>query len=186
MIGAALKDQNEALWTRFRTACDKFFERRQAAFAEQDQERGENAKKKDALCQQAEALLAKDDLDQEAAEAEVKRLMAEWKRVGPAPKADNETLWKRFRAAADQVFQRGREYTMPVSEGGEKFSNKLPLAAALAKAAEVAESKAAAPAAPSASEVSPTWEEDSASAWADIDAAIKSGPHVANKSSDKN
>lgn len=171
-LGPAPKDQNEALWQRFRAACDKFFERRGAAFAEQDQERGENAKKKDALCQQAEALAAKDDVDQDAAESEVKRLMGEWKRIGPAPKADNETLWKRFRAACDQVFERGRNYTMPVPEGGEGFSNKLPLAAALAKAAEQTENAArgdsASPAAP-ASDISPTWQEDSASAWADIE-----------------
>lgn len=164
-LGPAPKDQNEALWQRFRAACDAFFERRQAAFAEQDQERSGNAKKKDALCQQAEALAGKDDLDQDAAESEIKRLMGEWKRIGPAPKAENEVLWKRFRAAADQVFERGRSYTMPVSEGGEKFSNKLPLAEALAKA-----QTASAPAeAGSASEVSPTWAEDSASAWADIE-----------------
>jgi hypothetical protein len=168
-LGPAPKDQNEALWQRFRAACDAFFERRQAAFAEQDQERSGNAKKKDALCQQAEALAGKDDLDQDAAESEIKRLMGEWKRIGPAPKAENEALWKRFRAAADQVFERGRSYTMPVSEGGEKFSNKLPLAEALAKA----QTAAAAPAeAGSASEVSPTWAEDSASAWADIESEL--------------
>lgn len=174
-LGPAPKDQNEALWQRFRAACDAFFERRQAAFAEQDQERSGNAKKKDALCQQAEALAGKDDLDQDAAESEIKRLMGEWKRVGPAPKAENEALWKRFRAAADQVFERGRSYTMPVTEGGEKFSNKLPLAEALAKA----QSAAAATAEPaengSASEVSPTWAEDSASAWADIESELDNG-----------
>lgn len=164
-LGPAPKDQNEALWQRFRAACDAFFERRQAAFAELDQERSGNAKKKDALCQQAEALAGKDDLDQDAAESEIKRLMGEWKRIGPAPKAENEALWKRFRAAADQVFERGRSYTMPVSEGGEKFSNKLPLAEALAKA----QTAAAASELGSASEVSPTWAEDSASAWADIE-----------------
>lgn len=176
-LGPAPKDQNEALWQRFRAACDKFFERRGAAFAEQDQERGENAKKKEALCQQAEALASKDDVDQDAAESEVKRLGAEWKRIGPAPKADNETLWKRFRAACDQVFERGRSYTMPVSQGGEGFSNKLPLAAALAKAAEQSESAARdggeADAAP-ASEISPTWQEDAASAWADIESELSS------------
>ena len=168
-LGPAPKDQNEALWQRFRAACDAFFERRQAAFAELDQERSGNAKKKDALCQQAEALAGKDDLDQDAAESEIKRLMGEWKRIGPAPKAENEALWKRFRAAADQVFDRGRSYTMPVSEGGEKFSNKLPLAEALAKAQTVAPATADAGNAGSASEVSPTWAEDSASAWADIE-----------------
>ena len=173
-IGPAPKDQNEALWQRFRAACDKFFERRGAVFAEQDQERAENAKKKDALCQQAEALAGKDDVDQDAAESEVKRLMGDWKRIGPAPKAENEALWKRFRAACDQVFERGRSYTMPVPEGGEGFSNKLPLAAALAKAAGASEAAGSdSEAAPgSASEISPTWQEDSASGWADIESSL--------------
>lgn len=162
-VGAAPKEQNDALWQRFRTACDKFFARRQAAFAEQDGERAENAKKKEALIVQVEALLAREDIDQDAAESEVKRLQVEWKRVGPPPREQQDTLWQKFRGTCDQVFAAGRQYTMPVTQDGEKFSNKLPIAEALAR------SQAAAETAGAASEVSPTWEADSASAWADID-----------------
>lgn len=135
----ARQAEHEALWQRFRTACDKFFERRGAAFEKLDSERLENLKKKEALCEQAEALVAKEDLDQEAGESEMKRLQGEWKRIGPVPQQQSDALWARFRGAADKVFDRGRQHeTMPLPEESHpepkaKWSHKLPLAAALAK-----------------------------------------------------
>lgn len=187
----AKQAEHEALWTRFRTACDKFFERRSAAFEKQDSERAENLKKKEALCEQAEALVAKEDLDQEAGESEMKRLQGEWKRIGPVPQQQSDALWARFRGAADQVFARGRQYeTMPVPDESSgqplaKFSNKLPLAAALAKlqgqgaATDAVEDKSAGAEAASSSaspdpRVDQSWEHETASGWEDIDRDISS------------
>jgi hypothetical protein len=36
----------------------------------------------------------------------MKRLQAEWKRVGPLPRAEAEALWQRFRGACDRFFDR--------------------------------------------------------------------------------
>lgn len=170
------RDEEEALWTRFRGACDKFFERRQAAFAKQDEERGGNLKKKEALCDQAEALARKEDLDQDDGESEIKRLQAEWKRIGPVPKEQADALWARFRGAADQVFGRGRQYeSAPAAtdDSGQpqaKFSNKLNLDGVLRKMqggeAEKAETTA------SASSPAESWEHDAASEWGEIDRVI--------------
>ena len=206
-IGPAPKEQNEALWQRFRGACDKFFERRKVAFDKQDEERAENQKKKEALCQKAEALVDKAEEDEVAAQAEIKQLQAEWKRIGPVPKEQNEVLWQRFRGAADLVFQGGRP-VVPVEEApasGEpprKFANKLqldgllekmqggagagpkksgkaarPVPAPVAAPAEDAAPAAAEPAvaAGSASAESPTWEQDTASGWEEIEQVISSG-----------
>ena len=69
--------------------------------------------------------------------------------------------------------------------GRRGFSNKLPLAAALAKAAGASETAGSdsEPAPGSASEISPTWQEDSASGWADIELARGRGEEVVDVSS---
>lgn len=127
-VGPAPKEQSEALWKRFREACDRFFERRKAHFAELDEERAANLKKKELLCERAEALKDADDL--EAAQAECKKLQAEWRSLGPAPKDQADAIWARFRAACDAVFDRDREVPveLPPEAAGAKFENKLPLA----------------------------------------------------------
>ena len=44
--------------------------------------------------------------DWEAASAEMKRLQAEWKTIGPVRRSKSEVVWNRFRAAADRFFER--------------------------------------------------------------------------------
>lgn len=170
-IGPAPREQQEALWTRFRAACDRFFERRQAAFEKIDEDRQKNLVAKEALCAQVEAIVQKDDLDQEAAESEVKRLQAEWKRIGPPPQKQADAIWARFRGACDQVFQRGR--TVPESVSGmseEGFRNRMNLDGVLEKLREPGKAESA-----SASAESPTWEEEANNGWEDIDRVISSG-----------
>ena len=40
------------------------------------------------------------------AAAEIRRLQAEWKTVGPVRRTKSEALWQRFRAACDTFFDR--------------------------------------------------------------------------------
>jgi hypothetical protein len=189
-IGPAPKEQNEALWQRFRAACDVFFEKRKVAFEKLDEERQGNLKKKEALVEKAANLAAREDIDQDAAESELKQIQQDWKHIGPAPREQNEALWQRFRAACDQVFQRGREaIEIPPELLGGKFSNKLPLSGLLAQmqegsaAPEAVTAKAAPKSGPhkaGASAVSPStisgaWEQEANSQWGEIDDIITSG-----------
>lgn len=200
LIGPAPKEQNDALWQRFRKGCDAFFERRKAMLDKLDAERQGNQKKKEEVCVKAEELANREDIAQDTAEAELKQLMADWRRIGPAPRAEQENLWKRFRAACDKVFQAGRDVELPPQPtGGPKFENKLPLGALLAQlqaeqeatddeetAKDVAppvenkaETKAEAPAAEasklSPSQVSDSWARAATSEWNQIDEIISSG-----------
>jgi len=135
-LGPAPKEQADAVWNRFRAACDQFFERRKLHFEKLDGERAENLKAKELLCEKVEAL--KDADDHEAAVAEVKKLQAEWKRTGPAPKEQADPVWNRFRAACDEVFDRARNPApapapaapdaAAAPAASSKFENKLPLA----------------------------------------------------------
>jgi hypothetical protein len=103
-IGPVTRGQEKAVWERFRAACDRFFTRRHADLAERKIAWAENLTKKDALIAKAEALQESTDWD--AAAAEIKRLQAEWKTIGPVKKSRSEALWQRFRGACDHFFAR--------------------------------------------------------------------------------
>jgi hypothetical protein len=103
-IGAVPRGQEKAIWQRFRSACDRFFTRRQADLAERKQVWAVNMAAKEALCVQVEALV--DSTDWEASAAAIKRLQAEWKAIGPVKKTRSEAIWQRFRGACDRFFAR--------------------------------------------------------------------------------
>lgn len=103
-IGPVPRGTEKAIWERFRTACDGFFTRRQEDLARRKEMWSGNLAKKEALCAQVEALAESSD-DWEHVLAEIKRLQAEWKTIGPVRKNRSETIWLRFRAACDRCFQ---------------------------------------------------------------------------------
>jgi hypothetical protein len=105
-VGPVPRAQASALWDRFRAACGRFFERRKVDRARRSGERKANLDKKEALVTQAEALAGSNDW--EKAQAEVKKLQAEWKTIGAVRKDRSDAIWQRFRQACDQVFDRYR------------------------------------------------------------------------------
>ena len=103
-IGPVPRQDTRDTWRRFREACDRFFTRRNADLAERKETWAANLAKKEALCARAEELAASRDWDRAA--AEVRRLQAEWKTIGPVRRNKSETIWARFRAACDTFFDR--------------------------------------------------------------------------------
>ncbi len=103
-IGPVPRGQEKAVWDRFRSACDRFFTRRQADLAQRKTVWAENLRRKEALCARAEALAESTDWDNAA--AELRRLQAEWKTIGPVKKSRSEAIWQRFRGACDTFFTR--------------------------------------------------------------------------------
>jgi hypothetical protein len=131
-IGAVPRAEMDAIWKRFREACDRFFDRRKAHFEKLDEERAENLKKKEELLAKVEALA--ESTDREDAVKQVKALQAEWKKIGPAPRDQADEVWKRFREACDRFFEGPAEPEPPPAEEPaapteppSKFENKLPL-----------------------------------------------------------
>ncbi|HEY7500204.1 MAG TPA: DUF349 domain-containing protein [Vicinamibacterales bacterium] len=103
-IGPIPRQDTKATWKRFRDACDKFFTRRNADLSERKETWAANLAKKDALCVRAEALAA--SREWERAAAEIRRLQADWKMIGPVRRSKSEAIWNRFRAACDAFFER--------------------------------------------------------------------------------
>jgi hypothetical protein len=104
----APKDKAAALWERFRAARDQVQSRTDAYFAKQAAELAENLAKKEALCARAEAL--QDSSDWLKTAEELRGLQAEWKGVGPVPRAVSHRVWERFRRACDRFFTRWQEH----------------------------------------------------------------------------
>jgi hypothetical protein len=103
-IGPVSRGQEKVIWERFRIACDRFFTRRHEDLAQRKALWAANFAKKDALCARAEALAESADWD--AAAADLRRLQAEWKTIGPVKKSRSDAIWQRFRAACDRFFAR--------------------------------------------------------------------------------
>ena len=104
MIGPIPRADTRVVWKRFRDACDAFFTRRNEDLAQRKEVWSANQGKKEALCARAEELA--DSREWDKAAAELRRLQAEWKTIGPVRRSKSEALWQRFRTAADHFFDR--------------------------------------------------------------------------------
>ena len=98
--------QQKELWTRFRTACSTFFDRRKADLTHRKQEWAHNLELKEALCSRLEALAGTEDVA--GAIQHVKEAQAEWKKIGPVRRTRSDGVWQRFKASCDTVFERAR------------------------------------------------------------------------------
>ena len=121
-IGFAPKKVNDEVWVRFRTALDTFFKHKKDFFQTYKDEQSENYNQKVNLCLQAEAL--KDSEDWKRTTDELIALQQEWKNIGPVPRKFSDKIWKRFRAACDEFFNRKAEYFSNIGEKQEENFRK--------------------------------------------------------------
>lgn len=103
-IGPVPRAQSRKIWGRFRQHCDRFFTRWQEHRGQRSKEWTENIALKVALCERAEAVM--DSTDWEPTASELKRLQAEWRKIGAVKKSRSEAVWRRFRKACDHFFDR--------------------------------------------------------------------------------
>jgi len=121
-IGFAPKKVNDEVWVRFRTALDTFFKHKKDFFQTYKDEQSENYNQKVNLCLQAEAL--KDSEDWKRTTDELIALQQEWKKIGPVPRKFSDKIWKRFRVACDEFFNRKAEYFSNIGEKQEENYRK--------------------------------------------------------------
>ena len=103
-IGPVTRGHEKAVWEAFRSACDRFFTRRQQDLKHRKEAWAANLARKEELCAKAEALAESNEWD--AAAAQIRQLQVEWKMIGPVRKAKSEAVWQRFRTACDRFFDR--------------------------------------------------------------------------------
>lgn len=96
------KHTDDVLWHRFSTARTTYTRHRKAHFSQLNEKRGEAKAAKERLAKEAEELATSTEWGPTA--GKYRGLMSDWKAAGPAPKAEDDALWKRFRGAQDTFF----------------------------------------------------------------------------------
>ena len=102
--GAVAQKYSEALWKRFVTACDYFFERRNAATSSHRNAEQENLKLKRAVIEKIKAI----DTTLPAGEQtkQLQALTQEWNSVGFVPFKEKDKLYKEYREATNALYDR--------------------------------------------------------------------------------
>lgn len=93
----------QALWLRFRQACDAVFARRKEAMQVADADRLQNLQQKEALCAELEAVA---EASPEALRKILREMQDGWARIGYVPRAAEQQLARRFDAALAALQQR--------------------------------------------------------------------------------
>lgn len=101
-IGPVAKKHSDAVWKRFITACDIFFEKRKAANSSQRSVEMQNLAQKKAIIESLSAI----NPESVTAEDEEKthQLIREWNNVGHVPFRDKDKLYKQYKALIDALF----------------------------------------------------------------------------------
>jgi hypothetical protein len=107
-IGYAPKKDNNAIYSRFRTACDIFFNNKAKFYAAAYEDQKENLRLKTEIAEKAESLSTNQDWKETT--NELIQLQKRWKEIGPVPRRDSDKLWRRFRAACDTFFENKSKY----------------------------------------------------------------------------
>lgn len=118
-IGFAPKKDNNRIYERFRTASDRFFDRKREFYNQNKEEQTNNLQLKTDLCVQAEAL--KDSTDWKKTADEFINIQKAWKEIGPVPRKYSDVIWKRFRAACDHFFENKAKHFSSID--GEQAEN---------------------------------------------------------------
>lgn len=117
-IGPVSRRHSDAVWKRFRAACDHFFARKSEHFASVDAVQGENLAKKNAL------LVEIENYDISGGSIEnIKEFQRRWSEIGYVPIKEKEALQKRYREAIDHLFAALRSGDR--ERGAERFRNKI-------------------------------------------------------------
>ncbi len=103
-VGPVSKKYSDAVWKRFITACDYFFEQKGKATSSQRSVETENLEKKKAIISKLTAIDETVEVDE--AEKSLKELMKEWNSVGHVPFKEKDKLYKLYHAAVDKLFER--------------------------------------------------------------------------------
>ncbi|MCD8267117.1 MAG: DUF349 domain-containing protein [Parabacteroides sp.] len=103
-IGSVARKHSDAVWKRFISACDYFFEQKNKNVSSQKSVEQTNLAAKKALIEKIKNLdetLAADD-----ALAELKAMMAEWNTIGHVPFKEKDKIYKEYHEAVDSQFDR--------------------------------------------------------------------------------
>lgn len=107
-IGHVPQLRAEELWKNFRFHRQNFYDLIHINNELRELDHKKNLELKTELCEKAEALMLNDSIRESLDEYKV--LHDQWKEIGHVAKDVNESIWERFKAAGDRLYERRREF----------------------------------------------------------------------------
>ena len=103
--GPVAKKYSEAIWKRFVSACDYFFEQKSKAENANRNKEHENLDKKKAIIDKLNAINT-EETSAENARNVIRELMAEWNSIGHVPFKDKDKIYKQYHSIVDSLFDK--------------------------------------------------------------------------------
>ena len=116
-IGPVAKKHSDAVWKRFITACDYFFDQKNKATSSQRSVEQENMVLKKEIIEKLNAINAQ-ETPEEDADNTIHELMKEWNTIGHVPFKEKDKLYKQYHAIIDKLFDK-----LNLSASQKKLSN---------------------------------------------------------------
>ena len=116
-VGPVSKKYSEAIWKRFISACDYFFEQKAKATSSQRNVELENLEKKKAILEQLNEINKEENTSEESGDI-IRKLMKEWNTIGHIPFKDKDKLYKQYRKVIDELFDK-----LNLTSSQKKLSN---------------------------------------------------------------
>ncbi len=101
-IGSVPRKQSDAIWQRFTSACNYFFDERKRQSKERHRTENENLEKKRDIIARLSALPK--DGDRQEIMPQIKELQAEWQNAGFVPFKLKEKIYAEYRAICDELY----------------------------------------------------------------------------------
>ncbi|MCS7077144.1 MAG: DUF349 domain-containing protein [Bacteroidia bacterium] len=103
-----IEEEDTKLNEKFNKICNTFYENREKHYAEIEQEKINNAKRKSELIDELKQII----YDGKSIDSiqRVKKIQEEFREIGPAPTGENEKLQKSFQALLDQIYAEVKLY----------------------------------------------------------------------------
>ena len=102
--GKVPRSKNQATWNEFKENVRRFNRKKNAFYKNLKKQQYENLEKKKELIQIAED--NKDNEDLKATTPLMKKIQADWKKIGHVPRKDSDKVWKQFKKACNHYFDR--------------------------------------------------------------------------------
>ncbi|MBK9318524.1 MAG: DUF349 domain-containing protein [Bacteroidetes bacterium] len=112
-IGAVPREKRTEIWVRFKAAVDKIFENKRSYLDSQKKFFDDNFNAKNELVAKVEEFLKEKFDKHQHWQDGLKRLLelqGEWRKIGPAGKEHNDSIWHKFKTSCDQFFKNKDEF----------------------------------------------------------------------------
>ncbi len=105
--GRVPRKHNKEIWQAFKTASREFNHRKNEFYKQRKKDQKENLRKKMELIEVAETHQNSDDF--ESVTPLMKKIQADWKKIGFVERRKSDKIWKRFKKACNHYFDRLHE-----------------------------------------------------------------------------